>query len=75
MTLALSKIIIVPILQQNIDYFRDFYRLLFIVFSHYDKFQSWRSSQAPNSTSHPVGYHRVWIETRDGLPDMWHGAG
>jgi hypothetical protein len=50
-TLALSKIIIVPILQQNIDYFRDFYRLLFIVFSHYDKFQSWRSSQAPNSTT------------------------
>jgi hypothetical protein len=64
-TLALSKIIIVPILQQNIDYFRDFYRLLFIVFSHYDKFQSWRSSQAPNSTT-------LKLPTAD---ELWCGGG
>jgi len=64
-TLALSKIIIVPILQQNIDYFRDFYRLLFIVFSRYDKFQSWRSSQAPNSTT-------LKLPTAD---ELWCGGG
>jgi hypothetical protein len=50
--------------QKNGD-LRAFSRLLFIVFSHYDKFQSWRSSQAPNSTT-------LKLPTAD---ELWCGGG